>query len=78
MAAGDVPPKSIGFAITNLVSEDKATAERVYIVKGASKLLLGIAPIRDFGLIRQIPGTYSIKVVYHKPPTGSNPVTLVA
>ena len=41
----------------NLVSEDEAIAERVCIVKGASKLLLGIPTIRGFGLIHQIPGT---------------------
>ena len=74
MGAGDVPLTTFGFAIMNLVSKDKAIAERVYIVKGASKLLLGIPAIRGFGLIHQIPGTYSIKAVHHTPPAGNNPV----
>ena len=68
---------SDGFAIMNLVSEDKAIAERVYIVKGASMLLLGIPAIRGFGLIHQIPGTYSIKAVHHTLlPAGNNPVLI--
>ena len=74
VGAGDVPLTTVGFAIMNLVSEDKAIAERVYVVKGASKLLLRIPAIRGFGLIQQIPGTYSIKAVHHTPPEGNTPV----
>lgn len=75
--AGDVPLTTVGFVIMNLVSEDKAIAERVYIVKGASKLPLVIPAIRGFGLIHQITGTYSIKAVHHTPrPAGNNPVPL--
>ena len=35
----------------------------MYIVKGASKLLLGLPGIRKLGLIHDLPGTYSIKAI---------------
>ena len=74
VGAGDVPLTTVGFTIMNLISEDKAVADRVYIFKEASKLLLGIPAIRGLGLIHQIPGTYSIKAVHHTPPADNNPV----
>ena len=70
----DVPLRTVGFAIMNLVSEDKAIAERVHLVKRTSKLPLGIPAIRGLGLIHQIPGTYSIKALHHTPPADNNPV----
>ena len=74
VGAGDVPLTAVGFTIMNLVSEDKAIAERVYIVKGASKPLLGIPAIRGLGLIHQIRGAYIIKAVHNTPPADNNPV----
>ena len=69
-----VPLRTVGFAILNLASQDKAIAERVLIVKVASKLPLGIPAIRGLGLIHPIPSTYSIKAVHHTPPADNNPV----
>ena len=37
--------------------------ERVYIVHGATKLLQDIPPIRERGLIHEIPGTYSVRAI---------------
>jgi len=39
----------------------------VYVVRGASKLLLGIPAIRSLGLIHKIPGTFSAKSVHQTP-----------
>ncbi len=41
--------------------------ERVYVVRGLSRLLLGIPTIRSLGLIHEIPGTFSVKSVYQTP-----------
>ena len=43
--------------------------EQVYILAGASKLLLGVPAIRNLGLIAEIPGSYSIKAVDVTQPT---------
>ena len=42
--------------------------EKVYVIRGTPKLLLGVPAIRSLGLIHEIPGTYSIKAVEVKTP----------
>ena len=49
----------------NLALPKTIIQERVYIVKGASKLLLRIPAIRSLGLIREIAGTYRVNPVDH-------------
>ena len=51
----------------NLKQDETVIKERVYVVSGASKLLLGIPAIRSLGLIHEIPGTYSVKAVHQTP-----------
>ena len=67
VGAGDVPLVTLGCAVMNLTLNETIVKERVYVVRGASKLLLGIPAIRSLGLIHEIPGTYSVKVVHHMP-----------
>ena len=43
--------------------------KRVYIVAGASKLLLGVPAIRNLELIADVPGSYSIKAIDATKPT---------
>lgn len=65
VGAGDVPLMTLGFALMNLALPKTIIQERVYIVKGASKLLLRIPAIRSLGLIREIAGTYRVNPVDH-------------
>ena len=51
----------------NLTVAETVIKERVYVVRGTSKLLLGVAAIRSFGLIHEIPGMYSVKAVNQMP-----------
>lgn len=68
VGAGDVPLMTLGFALTNLALPKTIIQERVYIFKGASKLLLRIPAIRSLGLIREIAGpTESIQSIIHAP-----------
>lgn len=67
VGAGDVPLKTLGCAVMNLQQDETVIKERVYVVSGASKLLLGIPAIRSLGLIHEIPGTYSVKAVHQMP-----------
>ena len=72
VGAGDVPLKTLGWIPMNLTLGDKGVEERVYVVRGASKLLLGIPAIRSLGLIHEIPGAYSIKTIQHEPSSKSS------
>ena len=47
----------------NLTLAETVIKEQVYIVRGASKLLLGVPAIGSLGLIHEIPGKYSVKAV---------------
>ena len=67
VGAGDVPLATLGCAVMNLTLAGTVIKEQVYIVRGASKLLLGIPAIRSLGLIHEIPGTYSVKAVHLTP-----------
>ena len=67
VGAGDVALKTLGCAVMNLKQDETVIKERVYVVSGASKLLLGIPAIRSLGLIHDIPGTYSVKAVHQTP-----------
>ena len=51
----------------NLTLAETVIKERVYVVRGASKLLLGVPAIRSLGLIHEIPGAYSVKAVNQMP-----------
>jgi len=63
--AGDVPLVNLGCAVMNLTLDE--TVIKVYVVRGASKLLLGVPAIQNLGLIHEIPGTYSVKAVSPMP-----------
>lgn len=51
----------------NLTLNKTIVKERVYVVRWASKLLLGIPAIRGLGLTYEIPGTYTVKAVDNRP-----------
>ena len=74
VGAGDVPLKTLGCAVMNLKQDKTVIKEQVYIVSGASKLLLGIPTIRSLGLIHDIPGTYSVTAAHQTP--DSHPLQL--
>lgn len=65
VGAGDFPLVTLGCAVVNLTLNVTIVKERVYVVRGASKLLLGIPAIRS--LTHEIPGSYSVKSVHHTP-----------
>ena len=67
VGAGDVPLVTLGCAVMNLSLAETVIKERVYVVRGASKLLLGVPAIRSLGLIYEIPRMYSVKTVNHMP-----------
>ena len=67
VGAGDFPLATLGCAIMNLTLAGTVIKDQVYIVRGASKLLLGIPAIRSLGLIHEIPGTYSVQAVHLTP-----------
>ena len=67
VGVGDVPLVSLGCAVLNRTLAETVIKEQVYIVRGASKLLLGVAAIRSLDLIHEIPGTYSVKAVNQMP-----------
>ena len=67
VGAGDDPLMTLGCAVMNLTLAETVIKEEVYIVRGASKLLLGVPAIRSLGLIHEIPSTYSVKAVNHMP-----------
>ena len=51
VGAGSIPLVTLGFAVMILTLGETVIKERVYLVSGASKLLLGIPAILRFGLI---------------------------
>ena len=65
VGAGDVPLMTLGFALMKLALYKTIIQERVYIVKGASQLLLGIPAIRSLGFTYEIPRTYRVNPVNH-------------
>ena len=67
LRAGDVPLMTLGCAVMNLALAETVIKERVYVVRGASKPLLGVPAIRSLGLIHEIPGSYSVKAVNQMP-----------
>ena len=67
--AGEAKLDTVGYVQMTLNHGSTKITERVYIVAGASKLLLGVPAIRNLGLIADIPGSYSIKAVDVTQPT---------
>ena len=67
--AGEAKLDTVGYVQMTLNHRSTKITERVYIVAGASKLLLGVPAIRNLGLIADIPGSYSIKAVDVTQPT---------
>ena len=67
VGAGDVPLMTLGCAVMDLTLAETVIKEQVYVVRGASKLLLEVPAIRSLGLIHEIPGTYSVKAVNQMP-----------
>ena len=66
VGVGDVPLVTLECAVMNLSLDETVIKERVYVVRGASELLLGVPAIRSRDLIHAIPGTrtaYSVKAV---------------
>ena len=74
VGAGDIPLTTVGFAPMTLALNQTVIEEQAYVVKGASKLLLGIPAIRSLGLIHELPGTYSVKAVHHVPSHDNTPL----
>ena len=64
---GDVPLVTLGCAVINVALAETVIEERVCVVRGACKLLLGVPSIRSLGLIHEIPRTYSVKAVNQMP-----------
>ena len=54
---------TLACAVMNLTLAETVIKEQVYIVRGASKLLLGVPAIGSLGLIHEIPRKYSVKAV---------------
>ena len=69
--AGEAKLDTVGYVQIRLNHWPTKITERVYIVAGASKLLLGVPAIRNLGLIADIPGSYSIKAVDVTQPNGN-------
>ena len=69
--AGEAKLDTVGYVQLTLNHGSTKMTERVYIVAGASKLLLGVPAIRNLGLIADIPGSHSIKAVDVTQPTGN-------
>ena len=63
VGAGEQTLDTVGYAQMKLVAGSKYIFEKVYLIKGGHKSLLGSPGIRSFGLIDNIPGTYSIRAV---------------
>lgn len=62
LGPGDQPLDVKGYVDLNLILGHTCVRERVYVAK-ASKLLLGAPAIRKLGLIRNIPGAFTIKAI---------------
>lgn len=65
--AGNVPLVTHGCAVINLSIAETVIKKRVYVIRGASKLRLGVATIGSVGLFQEIPGTYSVKALNQMP-----------
>lgn len=65
IGAGDKTLDILGCVKMEISNENRRISETVYVIKGGSKLLLGIPGIRALGLLDDIPGTYSIRAVCH-------------
>ena len=63
---GDVPLVILGCAVMNLSLNEAFVQERVYVVKGASKLLLQYLPSDVLALHKKC-HTYSVKAVQNRP-----------
>ena len=53
-----------GVVEMTLSNGESQVNEKVYVVKGGSKLLLGMPAIQKFGLIKKIPGAFSVRAVH--------------
>ena len=67
VGAGDAALETIGQTDMKLRLGGKEINERVYVVRGAKKLLLGVPAIRKLGLIHEIPNTFSIRAIECEP-----------
>ena len=63
IGAGNKTLNCVGYVTVELGMENTGITEQVYIVDGATKLLLGLPAIRKFGLIPSVPKTFSITAV---------------
>lgn len=68
LGAGDARLDTVGCVEMDLTHVNTLVKEKVYVIRGTPKLLLGVPAIRSLGLIHEIPGTYSIKAVEVKTP----------
>ena len=67
VGTGNFPLTTLGCAVMNPTLAETVIKEEVYIIRGASKLLLGVPAIQSLGLMHEIPGTYSVKAVSRMP-----------
>ena len=68
LGAGDTTLDTVGYVEMHLSHGNTLVKEKVYVVRGTTKPLLGVPAIRNLGLIHQIPGTYTIRTVQLKTP----------
>ena len=67
VGAGDVPLVTLYCAVMNITLAETVISERVYVVRLAYKLLLGVPAICSLVLIYEIPRTYRVKAVNRMP-----------
>ena len=68
LGAGDTTLDTVGYVEMHLRHGNTLVKEKVYVVRGTTKPLLGVPAIRSLGLIHEIPVTYTIRAVQLKTP----------
>ena len=63
VGAGESPLATVGQTTMHLKIGQIEITEQVYVVRGATKLLLDIPAIHSFGILHDIPNTYSVKAI---------------
>ena len=63
VGAGNKTLDCVGCVSVEMQIEDKTIIEQVYVVDGATKLLLGLPGIRKFGLMPKVPDIYTITAI---------------
>lgn len=71
LGAGEANLNTTGCVDMKLTHGTLEVNERVYLVRGASKLLLGLPAIHKLGLIHKSPGTYTVKAIAQRKDAGA-------